>query len=89
MQAKRYKGAIERVRFERQLIGFARTLIIMRDWIFVLMSDVEHGQSLVNADDLPAFHLLRERSRDAARTGGYVQDQLAAFERKHLDQFLG
>ena len=60
----------------------------MRDRILMFMTDVEHRQRLIDADDLPAFHLLGERPGDAPRASRHVEHQLAAFEREHLDQFF-
>jgi hypothetical protein len=54
----------------------------------MLMSDVEHRQSLIDADDLAAFELLGERPGDASGAGGDIEHQLAAFQREHLDQLL-
>lgn len=60
----------------------------MRNGIFVLMTDVEHRESLIDTDNLSVFELLRERPRHPTRAGGQIEDQLTTLEREHFDQLV-
>jgi hypothetical protein len=54
----------------------------------MLMTDVEHRQRLIDADDLSALHLFGERPRYSPGAGCQIQNKLAAFQRQHFDQLL-
>jgi hypothetical protein len=53
----------------------------------MLVPDVEHGQSLVDADDAAVFDTLRQRPRHPPRPGGQVENDLIAFQGQRFDQF--
>jgi len=89
MQAEGNKRAIEHIAFERQLIGLAGALRVVRDRIFMLVADVEHRLGLIDADDAAVFDLLGERPGDASGTGGEIENHLVTLEGQHLDQLVG
>ena len=72
VQAERHEGAVEGAGLERQLIRLAGAQFITLDRIFVMMADIEHRQRLVDADDPPGLHLLRQRPGDAPCAGGQI-----------------
>jgi len=88
MQAEGHESTVERIGFERQSIGSSGAEIISRNEIFVPVADVEHGQSLIDADDAAAFKSFGNRPRYSAGTGCYVQDYFVPFQRQHVRQFF-
>lgn len=88
MQAERDKRPVESVGLERQLVRFAGALFIVGNRIFMPMADVEHRLGLVDADYFSTADVLGERPRDPARARGQIENDLAAFERQHFDQFF-
>lgn len=88
MQAERHKRPIERVCLEWQFVRLTRALHIMWNRILVLMTDVEHRQCLIDADNPSVFELLRERPCDSTSAGRQIEHQLAAPEHEHFDQLV-
>jgi len=88
MQAERDESTIEGVGFERQSIGSGGALIIGRNRVFVPVADVEHSQSLIDADDPAAFKPFRNRPRNSAGAGRQVENYFVPFQRKHVGQFF-
>ena len=88
MQAEGHESTVERIGFERQSIGSSGAEIISRNEIFVPVADVEHGQSLIDADDAATFKSFSNRPRYSAGTGCYVQDYFVPFQRQHVRQFF-
>jgi hypothetical protein len=89
MQTKRHKGAIERFRLKGQSVGFTGTLIISRNPIFMLVTNVEHGQRLINTNDPTALKPLRHRPRHSTGPRRHVENPLIALQDEHFSQFLG
>ena len=88
MQAERDESTIEGIGFERQSIRSAGALIISGNRILVPVTDVEHGQCLINADDSAAFKPFRNRPRHSAGAGRQVENYFVPFQRKHVGQFF-
>jgi len=88
MQAERDESTIEGVGFERQSIGSGGALIIGRNRVFVPVADVEHSESLIDADDPAAFKPFRNRPRNSAGAGRQVENYFVPFQRKHVGQFF-
>src|SRR5262245_26944346 len=89
MQTKRHKGTVERFSFKGQSVGFTRALIIGRNRICVLVTDVEHGESLINTHYLAALEALRHWASHSTGTRGHVENPLIALQNEHFCQFLG
>lgn len=89
MQAKRHKGAIERFRFKWQSVGFSGALIIDRNRIRVLVTHVEHGESLIHTNDPAPLEALRHRPSHSTGTRRHVENLFVALQNEHFSQFLG
>ena len=89
MQAKRHKGAIERFRFKWQSVGFSGALIIDRNRIRMLVTHVEHGESLIHTNDPAALEALRHRPSHSTGARRHVEDLFIALQNEHFSQFLG
>ena len=88
MQAERHKRPLEGVCLEWQFVRLARALHVIWNWILMLMTDIEHRQRLIHADNLSVFEALRERPRDPTRARRQIEHQLAALEDEHLNQLV-
>ena len=89
MQAKRNEGPIESVGFKRQSIRLTSAQIIRRNWICVLMADIEHGERLIDANDSSALKPLRHRPSHSAGTRRHVEYLFISLQHQHFSQFLG
>jgi hypothetical protein len=52
------------------------------------MTDIEHGERLIDPNDSPALQALRHRPGHAPRACRHVENQLIAFEHEHFGQLL-
>jgi hypothetical protein len=52
------------------------------------VADVEHGQSLIDADDAAAFKPFCNWPRYSASAGRHVEDYFIPFQRQHVGQFF-
>ena len=89
VQAEGDKRPVEGVRFERHSIGLTGALIVSTNRIFVLVSDIEHGESLIDTDDPASFQPLRHRPSYSTGARRQVENLFIALQREHIAQFLG
>jgi hypothetical protein len=89
MQTKRHKGAIESIGLKRQSIRLSSALTIRGNRICLLVSDVEHGERLINANDPTAPKPLRYRPSHSTGPRRDVENSLIALQDQHFSQFLG
>ena len=54
-----------------------------------MMTDVEHRQRLIDANNLSALHLLGKRPCNASCARSKIENNFAALERQRLDELLG
>jgi fatty acid desaturase len=52
------------------------------------MADIEHSESLIDADDSPGSQALRHGPGHAARARRHIKNLLIPLQREHIDQLL-
>ena len=85
MQAERDKRPIEGIGFQRQSISSAAALKVRRYRLFVLVTDIEHRQSLIDTDNATSLDVLGNRPGDAPSSGSQVEHPFVTAKRQHLD----
>ena len=88
VQAEGYECPVEAAGLKRKSIGGTCALMVSGDRVIMPVTDVKHGQRLIDADNEPALQAFSHRAGHAAGAGSHIEHQLVAFERQHVCEFF-